>query len=401
MHVTAVVTERNVHMKEKMLEGFKNTYGNGGEVRVYFAPGRVNLIGEYTDFNGGHVFPCALTMGTYAAVRKRDDRKLRFCSANFEMIGIIEGSLDDLVYDRKNKWANYCLGVVKSFEEMKGISLDRGFDFYCFGNIPNGAGLSSSASIEVLTAKALIDLYDLDVNMIDAALIGQHAERSFVGMNCGIMDQFAIAMGKKGHAIFLDTATLDYKYVPVKLDGMKIVIGNTNKKRKLTDSKYNERRAECEAALAKIRTQKPIEALCELDCEEFDSLRHVIGDEINDKRAEHAVYENVRTIRAVEALEAGDVAAFGKLMNESHVSLANRLEVSCEELNTLVESAWRQEGTVGARMTGAGFGGCMVAIVREECVKDYIAKVGAEYLEKIGYEASFYTADIGDGPVEL
>ncbi|MBP5158672.1 MAG: galactokinase, partial [Lachnospiraceae bacterium] len=236
-------------MKEKMLEIFGKVFGDKRGARVFFAPGRVNLIGEYTDFNGGHVFPCALTMGTYAAVRARDDRKLRFYSENFDNIGIIESSLDELVYDRKNKWANYCLGVIKAFEDRDGVTFDRGFDFCCYGNIPNGAGLSSSASIEVLTAKALIELFGKKVDMTEAALISQHAERNFVGMNCGIMDQFAIAMGKKEHAIFLDTGTLDYKYVPVKLDGMKIVIGNTNKKRKLTDSKYNERRAECEAAL--------------------------------------------------------------------------------------------------------------------------------------------------------
>ncbi|MBR5968184.1 MAG: galactokinase [Lachnospiraceae bacterium] len=387
-------------MKEKMIEGFKKVFGGEGDIRVFFAPGRVNLIGEHTDYNGGHVFPCALTIGTYAAARKRADRKLRFYSENFEGDGVIESSIDDLNKSPEEKWTRYAKGVIWAFKEH-GFEAGSGFDFYCKGTIPNGSGLSSSASLEVLTAKVLIELFGFDVSMFDSAVYGQYAENRYVGVNCGIMDQFAIAMGKKDSAIFLDTATLKYEYVPVKLDGIRLVIGNTNKKRGLGDSKYNERRAECEHALEEIRKVCDTESWGALDEETFEKYKGAITSPVEAKRAKHAVYENRRTIEAVEALGKNDIARFGELMNASHVSLRDDYEVTGKELDTLVEAAWQQPGVIGARMTGAGFGGCTVSMVREENVDGFIENVGRIYAEKIGYSADFYVVDIGDGPAEL
>lgn len=388
-------------MKDQMIKEFKEIFGGEGECAVFFSPGRVNLIGEHTDYNGGHVFPCALTIGTYAAVRKRDDNRLNFCSKNFPGIGTISCSLENLVYDKANRWANYCLGVIWAFVQKGYKKPDCGFDFYCFGNIPNSSGLSSSASLELLMAKVLIDLYDEPVEMKEAALLGQYAENEFVGLNCGIMDQFAIAMGRRDNAIFLDTATLEYQYVPVKLNGLKIVIGNTNKKRGLCDSKYNERRSECEQALAELQTVCDIKSLGDLSEDEFEQYKHAVTSHVNVRRARHAVYENARTVRAVAALKNNDLKTFGNLMNASHASLRDDYEVTGKELNTLVESAWQQMGVVGARMTGAGFGGCTVSIVRSDCVDRFIENVGREYKDKIGYEADFYVVDIGDGPSRL
>ncbi|MBO7352684.1 MAG: galactokinase [Lachnospiraceae bacterium] len=387
-------------MKEKMIEGFKKVFGGDGDIRVFFAPGRVNLIGEHTDYNGGHVFPCALTIGTYAAVRKRNDRTLRFYSENFEEVGVIESSIDDLVNRPEEQWTRYAKGVIWAFKEH-GFAADTGFDFYCKGTIPNGSGLSSSASLEILVAKVLIELFGFDTDMFNSAIYGQYAENKYVGVNCGIMDQFAIAMGKKDSAIFLDTATLKYEYVPVKLDGIRLVIGNTNKKRGLGDSKYNERRAECEHALSQIQTVCNAASWGALDEAGFEKCRSAITSPVEAKRAKHAVYENRRTIEAVEALGRNDIARFGELMNASHVSLRDDYEVTGKELDTLVEAAWEQPGVIGARMTGAGFGGCTVSMVRAEKVDDFIKNVGRIYAEKIGYDADFYVVDIGDGPVEL
>jgi galactokinase len=384
-------------MKEKILTAFKNTFGDGGDIRCYFAPGRVNMIGEHTDYNGGHVFPCALTIGTYAVARKRDDRKLRFYSMNFEHLGVLESSLDELKPDAAAKWTNYPKGVMWAFRE-KGMELPNGFDFLLFGNIPNGSGLSSSASVEVVTGEILRDQFGFDVSNQDLALIGQFSENNFNGVNCGIMDQFAIAMGKKGHAIFLDTADLSYEYAPIRLDGAKIVISCSNKKRGLGDSKYNERRSECETALAELQKELPIKSLGELSEEEFEAKKDLIQDETRIRRARHAVTENQRTIKAVEALKQNDIALFGKLMNASHVSLRDDYEVTGIELDTLVEEAWKIEGVIGSRMTGAGFGGCTVSIVKDEAIDGFIEKVGEAYQKKIGYAADFYVVEIGDGP---
>lgn len=388
-------------MIKKIMEKFVEKFGEGGEIIPFFASGRVNLIGEHTDYNGGHVFPCALTIGTYGVARKRNDRKLRFYSMNFDRYGVIETSLDDLVYKKEANWTNCPKGVLWAFREY-GYEIQEGFDFLCYGTIPNGSGLSSSASLEVLTSKILIDLYGFsDVDMVKASLYSQYAENKFVGVNCGIMDQFAIAMGKKNCAIYLDTATLDYEYVPIELENAKIVIMNTNKKRGLGDSKYNERRSECETALKEIQSIKEIASLGELTEEEFEEVKGAIKDPIRVKRAKHAVYENQRTVKAVKALKNHDLKLFGELMNASHVSLRDDYEVTGEELDALVEAAWKQEGVVGARMTGAGFGGCAVSIVETDKVDHFVKKVGEFYKEKIGYEADFYVVEIGDGPVQL
>lgn len=384
-------------MKEQLIKEFKEMFGSDGDIRSYFAPGRVNLIGEHTDYNGGHVFPCALTIGTYAIVRKRADRKMRFYSQNFESLGIVEGSLDHLVNEKEADWTNYPVGVVWAFLE-KGYKIDAGFDMLLYGNIPNGSGLSSSASVEVVTGVALRDLFGCDdVTMQDIALFGQYSENNFNGVNCGIMDQFSIAMGKKDHAIFLDCSDLSYTYAPISLKDAKIVIACSNKKRGLGDSKYNERRAECEEALAELQTKLDIKTLGDLTEEEFEANKDLIQSEVRQRRAKHAVYENQRTLKAVKVLQAGDIDEFGKLMNASHVSLRDDYEVTGIELDTLVENAWEQEGVIGSRMTGAGFGGCTVSIVKNDCVDAFIENVGKAYLEKIGYAADFYVVEIGDG----
>lgn len=389
-------------MKETMLKKFVEVFGGEAvsEAHAYFAPGRVNLIGEHTDYNGGHVFPCALTIGTYGVARKREDRVLRFYSMNFEDRGIIESSLDDLVPAKEVGWTNYPKGVIWAFQE-KGMEINEGMDLLLYGNIPNGSGLSSSASVEVLTGFILKDLFDLTPTNQDLALIGQYSENHYNKVNCGIMDQFAIAMGKEGHAIFLDTADLSYVYAPIALKDAKIVIACSNKKRGLGDSKYNERRSECETALAELQKVVQIKSLGDLDEATFEQYAGAIGDEVRRKRAKHAVYENQRTIRAVEALNAGNIEEFGQLMNASHVSLRDDYEVTGIELDTLVEEAWKIEGVIGSRMTGAGFGGCTVSIVNEDAIDTFIARVGAAYKEKIGYAADFYVVEIGDGPKRL
>lgn len=382
---------------QNALDKFKELFGDEGEIGVYFAPGRVNLIGEHTDYNGGHVFPCALTIGTYGVARKRKDKKLRFYSMNFEQKGVIESSLEDLVPSKEADWTNYPKGVMWAFGE-KGMPVEYGMDLVLFGNIPNASGLSSSASVEVLTGFILRDMFGFDVSNQDLALIGQYSENKFNGVNCGIMDQFAIAMGKAGHAIFLDTATLEYEYEPIQLENAKIIISCSNKKRGLGDSKYNERRKECETALAEIQTVKDIQSLGELTEEEFEAVKDNIESDIRMKRAKHAVYENQRTRKAVEALQNQDITLFGELMNASHISLRDDYEVTGLELDTLVEEAWKVEGVIGSRMTGAGFGGCTVSIVKDEAVDTFIAQVGKAYESKIGYPADFYVVEIGGGP---
>lgn len=385
-------------IKEKILKKFQEVYGAEGQ--AFFAPGRVNLIGEHTDYNGGHVFPCALTIGTYAVARKREDRKLRFFSMNFEHLGILESSLDDLKPHREAGWTNYPKGIMWALGE-RGYKVDQGIDLLLFGNIPNGSGLSSSASVEVVTGYILSELFGFGISNQDLALIGQFSENQFNGVNCGIMDQFAIAMGKQGHAIFLDTADLSYEYAPVQLDGAKIVIACSNKKRGLGDSKYNERRAECEKALSEIQEKMEIQTLGDLNEEQFEQVKMAIQDENRCKRAKHAVYENQRTIQAVKALQENDITTFGRLMNESHVSLRDDYEVTGKELDTLVEEAWKVDGVIGSRMTGAGFGGCTVSIVRDEAVETFMEQVGKAYRKKIGYAADFYAVEIGSGPCHL
>ncbi|MBO4415063.1 MAG: galactokinase [Lachnospiraceae bacterium] len=388
-------------MTDRIISVFKEKFGEGGGIRLFFAPGRVNLIGEHTDYNGGHVFPCALTIGTYAAVRARSDKAVHFYSMNFENEGVIGIDLDDeLKPSEKLKWVNYPAGIIWAFKE-RGSVCPNGFDIVYYGTIPNGSGLSSSASIEVLTGFVLKSLFGFEVSNQDLAKIGQFSENKFNGVNCGIMDQFAIAMGRKDHAIFLDTSDLQFEYVPIRLDGIKVVIGNTNKKRGLGDSKYNERRSECEKALEILQKTCDIKTLGDLDEAAFDKACGCLEDPVIRKRAKHAVYENRRTMRAVEALNNNDIKLFGELMNQSHISLRDDYEVTGIELDTLVEAAWKQPGTIGARMTGAGFGGCTVSLVEADKVDAFVENVGKAYKEKIGYAADFYIVDIGDGPVEM
>ena len=383
------------HLEQK----FQEVFGSPAE-KHFFAPGRVNLIGEHTDYTGGNVFPCAIDKGTYGLVKKRNDRKFRMYSENFADLGVMEFTLDELTNDKKHDWANYPKGVIKMFLEA-GQKIDFGFDILFSGNIPNGAGLSSSASIEMLTAIVLKDLFHLSIDPVEMAQLGKKTENLFIGVNSGIMDQFAVAMGKKDHAILLDCNTLKYDYVPVVLKDEVIVIANTNKRRGLADSKYNERRAECDEALAELQTKLPIKALGELSIEQFEANKDLIKSPIRQKRAKHAVYENQRTLKAQKELSAGNLAEFGKLMNQSHISLRDDYEVTGVELDTLAALAWEQPGVVGSRMTGAGFGGCTVSIVKKDKVDDFIKNVGEAYKNKIGYAADFYIASVSDGAKKL
>lgn len=383
------------HLEQK----FQEVFGAPAE-KQFFAPGRVNLIGEHTDYNGGNVFPCAIDKGTYGLVKKRNDRKFRMYSENFADLGVMEFTLDELTNDKKHDWANYPKGVIKMFLEA-GQKIDSGFDILFSGNIPNGAGLSSSASIEMLTAIVLKDLFHLSIDSVEMAQLGKKTENLFIGVNSGIMDQFAIAMGKKDHAILLDCNTLKYAYVPVVLKDEVIVIANTNKRRGLADSKYNERRAECDEALAELQTKLPIKALGELSIEQFEANKDLIKSPVRQKRAKHAVYENQRTLKAQKELSAGNLTEFGKLMNQSHISLRDDYEVTGVELDTLAALAWEQPGVVGSRMTGAGFGGCTVSIVKKDKVDDFIKNVGEAYKNKIGYAADFYIASVSDGAKKL
>lgn len=388
-------------MVKKLVEKFTELYGNDGDIRTYFAPGRVNLIGEHTDYNGGHVFPCALTLGTYAAVRNREDRVLRFYSMNFNSLGVVETSLDDLVPKKEASWTNYPKGVMWAFEK-RGYKLTHGLDIAIYGDIPNGSGLSSSASLEVLTGLIVKDTFGFDdVSMIDIALIGQDSENNFNGCNCGIMDQFASAMGKEGHAIFLDTNTLNYEYAPVKLADAKIVITNSKVKHSLVDSAYNDRRNECETALKELQAVTDIRTLGDLSEETYEEVKDAIKDPVRQKRAKHAVYENQRTVKAVEALKNNNVELFGQLMNASHESLRYDYEVSCEEIDILVDLAQAMPGVIGSRITGGGFGGCTVSIVKNEAVDTFIEEIGKAYKEKVGHSAEFYVVNIGDGAKKL
>ena len=380
-----------------MIKEFKNYFGGKGEIIEFFSPGRVNLIGEHIDYNGGFVFPCALDFGTYAAVRLRDDNRVNFVTLNFDKKVTIE--LDSVIFKEEDDWANYPKGVIKEFQKL-GFKV-KGFDVLYYGNIPNGSGLSSSASLEVLTGVIVNDLFHCKKPMIDIVLMSQRAENDFVGVNCGVMDQFAVGMGKKDHAILLDCNTLKYEYVPLVLDGVKIVIGNTKKRRGLADSKYNERREECDAAVLSLNRELNIKFLCDLDAATFESHKHLITNNNSLRRAEHVVYENLRTIKAKESLINGDLETFGTLMNLSHNSLRDLYEVTGDELDIMVEEARKIEGTIGARMTGAGFGGCTVSLVKENYVDEFIKVVGSKYEERTGLKPEFYVAGVGQGAVRV
>lgn len=383
---------------DQLKETFIGLYGESeGEIKIFFSPGRVNLIGEHTDYNGGYVFPCALSFGTYILVRINHTRKVRFATTNFDHRG--EVNLDEPFEKEGKSWINYPVGVLNEFR--KTAREIEGVDLLYSGDIPNGAGLSSSASIEMVTAFAMNHLFEFGLDRMDLVKLSQKAENLFVGVNCGIMDQFASGMGAADHALFLNCDTLDFERVPLKLKGMKIIIANTNKRRGLADSKYNERRAQCESAVEAIRTQKNIKHLSDLNLDEFNSMSHLIHDEDQKKRARHVISENNRTLTAIDALNSGDIEAFGQLMNQSHDSLRDDYEVTGKELDTLVEEARKIEGTVGSRMTGAGFGGCTVSIVKEDAVESFIREVGKGYAERTNLTADFYVAEIGDGSKQI
>lgn len=366
----------------------------------YFAPGRINLIGEHTDYNGGNVFPAAITLGTYGVAAKRADDVIQVYSANFPEKGVISFSLTELTYDKEDDWANYPKGMIRYLIEA-GYEISTGLSIAYYGNIPNGAGLSSSASIELLTGVILEDLYKLKLERLDLVKIGKKVENEFIGVNSGIMDQFAIGMGKKDQALLLDTNTLTYEVVPASFGEYVIAIMNTNKRRELADSKYNERRSECEEALHRLQTKLSINTLGDLDEETFWANSSLIDDEVLIKRANHAVTENQRTLKAKAALEAGDLTLFGQLLNASHQSLKEDYEVTGQELDTLVTAAQQHPNVLGARMTGAGFGGCAIALVRKADWDSFVHEVSTIYLEKIGYVTDIYQASIDDGARKL
>mgnify|MGYP000896649273 FL=1 len=385
----------NLISAEQVRADFAKVFGVEAD-HTFFSPGRINLIGEHTDYNGGHVFPAAISLGTYGAARKRDDQLLRFFSGNFEEKGIIEVPLENLRFEPEHNWTNYPKGVLHFLQEA-GHTIDRGMDVYVYGNIPNGSGLSSSASLELLTGIIAEKLFDLNLERLDLVKIGKLTENEFIGVNSGIMDQFAIGMGADQRAIYLDTNTLEYDLVPLDLKDNVVVIMNTNKRRELADSKYNERRAECEKAVEELNRKLSISTLGELDEWSFDEYSYLIEDENRLKRARHAVLENQRTLQARAALQAGDLEKFGRLMNASHVSLEHDYEVTGLELDTLVHMAWEQEGVLGARMTGAGFGGCAIALVAKDAVDTFKENVGHKYQEVVGYAPSFYIAEVAGG----
>jgi galactokinase len=376
---------------------FEKTYSKPAEA-VYFAPGRVNLIGEHTDYNGGAVFPCALSFGTNLLLAKNDKKVMNFKSLN--QPEIVTLNFDQLTTRLENSWVNYPLGVIAQFIK-RGVAITQGYDILIWGNVPNGAGLSSSAALEVVTAYALNDQLGTNFNRTDIALIGQKAEHEFALVNCGIMDQFVSANGAKDHAVHLNCDTLEFELVPVKLEGVKIVISNTHSPHKLDSGAYNQRVAECKKAVEQLNTVRPLKYLAELTEAEFKSIESAITDPVAHKRARHVVGEVQRTSDAVKALKAGDITLFGKLMNASHASLRDDYEVTGPELDCMAEEAWKIDGVIGSRMTGGGFGGCTVSLVKEEAIDNFIAQVGANYEKRIGIKPDFYIAEIGDGATKL
>ena len=382
---------------QELKSAFESAYGKAAEA-VYFSPGRVNLIGEHTDYNGGSVFPCALSFGTYLLLRKNGRNVVNFWSLNqSETVHVV---LDQLTTPLDKSWVNYPLGVFAQFIK-RGISIKEGYDILIWGNVPNGAGLSSSAALEVVTAYALNDQLGTDFNRTVLAQIGQKAEHEFAFVNCGIMDQFASANGAKDHAIHLNCDTLEFELVPVKLEGVKILISNTHSPHKLDSGAYNQRVAECKTAVEQLNKVRPLKYLAELSEAEFKSIESAITDPVAHKRARHVVGEVQRTADAVKGLKAGDLVKLGKLMNASHVSLRDDYEVTGPELDCMAEEAWKIDGVIGSRMTGGGFGGCTVSLVKDEAIDTFIDKVGKAYEAKIGIKPEFYIAEIGDGACKL
>lgn len=388
-----------MEIKRELVTKFAEVFGPK-ETSHYFSPGRINLIGEHTDYNGGHVFPASITYGTYGVASPREDQKVLVYSTNFDELGVISFSLNDLSFDKHADWANYVKGMILKMKEA-GFAIEHGFELLVDGTIPNGAGLSSSASLELLVGVVLEDLFQLKLDRLTLVKLGQKVENEFIGVNSGIMDQFAIGFGEKDEAILLDTNTLEYEMVPVKLDGYAIVIMNTNKRRELADSKYNERRGECEEALSRLQKELDIHALGDLDEETFEAHVHLLDNDILAKRARHAVSENQRTLLAKQELVKGNLTAFGQLLNDSHTSLRDDYEVTGLELDTLVSAAQKQAGVLGARMTGAGFGGCAIAVVEESAIPAFKNNVYDEYLNIVGYAPEFYVAHIGSGTTKI
>jgi galactokinase len=383
-------------LKQKFVEQFG---GQENAISLFHAPGRVNLIGEHTDYNGGSVFPAALTFGTTLLIAPRIDRKVRFASTNFPLVR--ELSMDNIAFADEDDWVNYPKSMIWELAH-RGISLSNGYDFLYHGEIPNGAGLSSSASIEVVTAYALLKLEGKPIDTVELARWSQHAENEFVGVKCGIMDQFAVANGRKEHAILLDCDTLKYELVPFKSGEYKLVIGNTNKRRGLVDSKYNERRAQCEQAVLDLKQAFPeLTLLGQLTLAQYESNEHLISDETVRRRARHVVEEIDRVARSMEVLQNDDLAGFGLLMNASHDSLRDLYEVTGVELDSMVAAAREVSGVLGSRMTGAGFGGCTVSLVHGRSVEQFIAEVGSKYESITGLKPDFYVCDIGDGVREM
>lgn len=378
----------------ELKQEFNKIFGDSStEPQVYFSPGRVNLIGEHTDYNGGYVFPCALDFGTKLVIRENHNKKFRFATTNFDHKGEI--NIDSEFVKKDNYWFNYPLGVIDQFKK-KGIEFP-GLDFLYSGDIPNGAGLSSSASIETVTAYALNELFNLGYQKWDLIKLSQKAENEFVGVNCGIMDQFAVTMGEANHALFLNCATLDYEVVPLQMEGYKLIISNTNKRRGLADSKYNERRGECEIAVDNLSKEEPLDYLSDLSFAKFMDMKDLIESETVFRRAKHVISENNRVLRAIDALKNNRLEEFGQLMNESHDSLRDDYEVTGVELDTLVEEARKIKGVLGSRMTGAGFGGCTVSLVKADAIDDFQVEVGKNYYNRTGLIAEFYIAEVGDG----
>ena len=382
-------------LEKKFIEHFGHEH-----TKEYFAPGRINLIGEHIDYSGGLVLPCAITIGTRALVSERDDNELHFYSLNMDNLGVITVSLEGIVYDKKDDWTNYTKGVFSKFQEA-GYKIPYGLNIAYYGNIPYASGLSSSASIEMVTGVMLNDIFDLNIELLDIVKMAQKVENEFIGLSSGIMDQFAIGFGKKDQAILLNTNTLDYEYIPLELGDNSIVIMNTNKKRGLADSAYNERKASCDEAYDILSKEYDIKYLCDLNSEQLETSKDLLTDNEVYLRARHAISENERTLEASNVLRSGDLEKFGQLMNESHISLRDDYEVTGIELDLLAETAWKQPGCLGARVTGAGFGGCAIAIVENDQVDNFIDKVGEAYLQEIGYKADFYVAQAGDGAKKI
>ena len=388
-------------MKQRLIDKSQEIYGENGPVSVYFAPGRVNLIGDHTDYNGGHVFACAIAIGTYAVARKREDNRFRFYSLNYPEQGILEMNSGQMYYREEDGWGNYPKGVVRTFMK-KGIQVKGGLDILYYGEIPKGLGIGSSASLTVVTGLILRDLLEIpDLSMVDIALFSQLTENEYLKTGGGIMDPFTIAMGKKDHAILLDTSNLSYIYAPLQLPHEKIIITNSGKPRDGVEDCVRQRRKECAEALKELQTVIAISNLSELTADVFEEVQEMIKDPVCLRRARHAVTENQRTMEAVKALEAGDVEEFGHLMNASHISLKEDYEVSGRELDILVEEAWKIGGVLGSRMMGAGFGGCTVSIVENSAVNDFISQVGENYYAQTGLKAEFYVVETGNGATVL